>query len=106
MTDSTLARDLLAYLDSEANRVGDAFREAHVRRIIAEHKAREDTEPSIVTVLGSLVAQVERIADQGAEADVHVTIEQVHEAWDAIGQRAEHHLAVDLVEKLGIVVDA
>lgn len=60
----------------------------------------------VVAAIDRLTAQVERIADQGAEADIHVTETEVHEAWESTGQRAQHHLAVALVEKLGIVVDA
>ena len=83
------------------------YDESTMDDIATQGEALDLTFPNpLLDAVERIAANVERIADQGAEADVHVTIEQVHEAWDAIGQRAEHHLAVDLVEKLGIVVDA
>jgi len=96
-----------------------------LRKIVAEERAREmvmDGEQAyyhlldrvealtgpdaLVAAIAQLTHQVERIADQGVEADVHVTIEKVLEAWEAIGQRSQQHLPVEFLDKLGVVVDS
>lgn len=108
MTDSTLASDLLAYLDAEPNRVGDAMREAQVRRIIVEHQAAATTRAEQVmtdptlNVLAGIEAALTRIAANTTRVPEHVPAEQALEKWPL---RMHEELAVPYLRALGIEVD-
>lgn len=60
----------------------------------------------MLNVLALLVEQVGRVADNTAHAEVHVSIEQVLDAWETTGMRADQDLALDFLKALpGVVVD-
>lgn len=55
-------------------------------------------------ILAHIEHHLERIADSTAQPDVHLTVEQVQEAWDAV-LRIYPDKAVPFLQRLGITVD-